>query len=75
MLFFLQRTMEGFEYTDTDSIKIVECSQCAWFVTYEEVLWTSNEKPHEVQAMNDQVVTHARRQHQALARIIRGWKP
>jgi hypothetical protein len=71
---FLERVADGYETTDTDPLKVVECMECAWFVTYFDWLWTSNEKPDQLKAMLDTVRSHAKRLHKAKARIVKGWK-
>ncbi len=66
---FIQRPMK-----DVGNTKVIECSECDWFVTFESVLWTANHMPDEWVVAFDQVHHHSTYMHESLARIIRGWK-
>ena len=67
---FIQRPI-----ADTDNMKVIECSECDWYVTFAEVLWTSNDMPDEWVTAFDQVHRHSTHLHDRVARIVRGWKP
>jgi hypothetical protein len=71
---FVQRPEEGYETTDMPPLKIIECAECGWFVTYLEELWTSHRMPERQRTAFFEVGAHARNGHRTIARIVRGWR-
>jgi hypothetical protein len=62
-------------FADDDSLKVIECVTCNWYLTYLDELWTSNEMPDRQRAAWTATAEHAFGSHEGRARIVRGWKP
>lgn len=71
---FVQRAEEGYATTDMAPLKVIECVECPWFVTYLEEVWTSNTMPERERSALFEVGNHARACHHGVARIVRGWR-
>ena len=56
-------------------MQLLECYECEWYTSYDDLLWTSNKRPDDMDRAFIDCATHTREVHGTRCRIVRSWKP
>ena len=60
---------------DEGGMQLLECYECEWYTSYDDLLWTSNKRPDDMDRAFIDCATHTREVHGTRCRIVRSWKP